>query len=135
MQKSATTLFSAIAYAAVASVSYAQTGTTQTDRNPPAVAIDPGLRPGGTAQVPPISATGSDRAGTATASRTAEGSTPEAGANSFTEGQARSRIESAGFSAIEGLTKDEQGIWRGQAMKAGQRSAVSLDFRGTVTPN
>lgn len=56
----------------------------------------------------------------------------EAGANSFTEGQARSRIEAAGFSDVGDLTKDDQGIWRGQAMRGGQRMAVGLDFRGHV---
>src|ERR1700760_3586441 len=44
---------------------------------------------------------------------------PVAGANSFTEGQAKSRIESNGFSDVTPLKKDESGVWRGKAMKDG----------------
>jgi hypothetical protein len=39
---------------------------------------------------------------------------PATGANSFTEGQAKSRIEAAGFSDVSGLMKDKDGIWRGK---------------------
>lgn len=59
---------------------------------------------------------------------------PAAGANSFTEGQAKSRIESNGFSNISGLTKDNAGVWRGKASKAGQSVDVSVDYQGNVTP-
>ena len=41
---------------------------------------------------------------------------PVAGANSFTEGQAKSRIESHGFSNVTDLKKDDAGVWRGKAM-------------------
>ena len=58
---------------------------------------------------------------------------PVAGANSFTEGQAKSRIESNGFSNVTELRKDDQGVWRGKAMKDGRTVAVSLDFQGNVT--
>jgi hypothetical protein len=54
-----------------------------------------------------------------------------AGANSFTEGQAKSRIESNGFANVTGLQKDSQGVWRGKAMKDGK--SMSLDFQGNVT--
>jgi hypothetical protein len=64
--------------------------------------------------------------------RTAENPVP--GANSFTEGQAKSRLEAAGFTDISGLQKDDQGIWRGQAKHAGQQVAVALDYQGNVTP-
>jgi len=43
---------------------------------------------------------------------------PAAGANSFTEAQAKSRIEAAGYSNVSGLTKDKDGIWRGKASRA-----------------
>ncbi|WP_135470140.1 hypothetical protein [Crenalkalicoccus roseus] len=56
----------------------------------------------------------------------------ETGANSFTEQQARSRIESAGFTNVGPLTLDGQGIWRGPAMRDGQQVTVGLDFRGNV---
>ena len=40
---------------------------------------------------------------------------PVAGANSFTEGQAKSRIEARGFTNVAGLKKDSDGVWRGTA--------------------
>jgi hypothetical protein len=62
----------------------------------------------------------------------AEANAPVAGANSFTEGQARSRIEGAGYSGVHDLRKDDQGVWRGQAMRNGSATEVALDFRGNV---
>jgi hypothetical protein len=58
---------------------------------------------------------------------------PVAGRNSFTEGQAKSRIESNGFSNVSELRKDDQGVWRGKAKKDGRSVSVSLDFQGNVT--
>ena len=57
---------------------------------------------------------------------------PVAGANSFTEGQAQSRLEGAGFTQVTGLKKDDQGVWRGSAMKDGKQTTVSVDFRGNI---
>lgn len=57
---------------------------------------------------------------------------PAAGANSFTEGQARSRIEAAGFTNVTDLQKDDQGVWRGRASRNGNTTAVGLDFQGNV---
>ena len=57
---------------------------------------------------------------------------PVAGANSFTEGQARGRIEGAGYSDVRDLRKDDQGVWRGQATRDGSRTDVALDFQGNV---
>jgi hypothetical protein len=57
---------------------------------------------------------------------------PVAGRNSFTEGQAKSKIEEAGFSNVSGLAKDDNGIWRGKANKGGSSTNVSLDFQGNV---
>lgn len=57
---------------------------------------------------------------------------PVAGANSFTEAQARSRIESKGFADVKELKKDNDGIWRGTAMRDGKSTSVSLDFQGNV---
>jgi hypothetical protein len=59
---------------------------------------------------------------------------PVAGRNSFTEGQAKSRIEEAGYSSVSGLQKDENGVWRGKASKDGRQTEVSLDFQGNVNP-
>ena len=60
-------------------------------------------------------------------------SAPVAGANSFTEGQAKSRIESSGYANVSELRKDDQGVWRGKAIKDGKSVSVSLDFQGNVT--
>lgn len=57
---------------------------------------------------------------------------PVKGANSFTRKQAMSRIERQGFSHVSGLQKDHDGVWRGRAMKGGQRVAVALDYEGNV---
>ena len=57
---------------------------------------------------------------------------PVKGRNSFTEGEAKSRIEKNGFSNVSGLTKDDSGVWRGKAMKDGQQVDVSLDYQGNV---
>ncbi len=55
------------------------------------------------------------------------------GANSFTEGEARRRMESHGFQNVMDLKKDEQGIWRGRAQQNGKPVNVGLDFKGTVS--
>jgi hypothetical protein len=57
---------------------------------------------------------------------------PVPGANSFTEGQARARMSDAGFNDVQDLRLDDQGIWRGRAMRAGQQTGVALDFQGNV---
>ena len=57
---------------------------------------------------------------------------PVAGANSFTEGQAKSRIEKMGFADVTDLKKDDNGVWRGRAMKGGQMVDVSVDYQGNV---
>ena len=56
----------------------------------------------------------------------------EKGANSFTEGQAKSRIASAGFTDVGGLTKDDQGIWRGTAKHGGKNVSVGFDYKGNI---
>jgi hypothetical protein len=57
---------------------------------------------------------------------------PVAGANSFTEGQAKSRIEDKGFKNVSSLTKDANGVWRGKADQNGKAVNVSVDFQGNV---
>ncbi len=63
-------------------------------------------------------------------SRTTEAPVP--GANSFTESQARARIEERGFAQVAGLAKDDKGVWRGTAMKDGKSVSVALDYQGNV---
>ena len=64
--------------------------------------------------------------------QTASATPPLSGANSFTEGQARSRIESMGYSNVTGLTKDDQSVWHATAMKDGKSTTVMLDFKGNI---
>jgi putative membrane protein len=63
---------------------------------------------------------------------TANPAAPVPGANSFTEGQARSKIESNGYTQVSGLAKDNNGFWTGTAMKDGKKVNVRLDFQGNV---
>jgi hypothetical protein len=57
---------------------------------------------------------------------------PVAGANSFTEGQAKTRIQEKGFKDVSGLKKDDAGVWRGKANQNGKAVNVSVDFQGNV---
>lgn len=57
---------------------------------------------------------------------------PVAGRNSFTEGQAKSKIEGAGYGNVTALKKDDNGVWRGKADKGGSPTDVSVDFQGNV---
>jgi hypothetical protein len=57
---------------------------------------------------------------------------PVAGANSFTEAQAKDRIEKAGFFEVKDLKKDDNGIWMAAGMKDGKTVMVALDYQGNV---
>ncbi len=70
--------------------------------------------------------------------KTTEGNNPgapAAGANSFTMGQAKARIESRGYAQVSNLAKDKEGLWRGKAMKDGKSVSVALDYQGNVVTN
>ena len=45
----------------------------------------------------------------------------EPGSNSFTESQARSKIEQAGYQNVTDLKKDDQGIWRARLKREVKR--------------
>lgn len=57
---------------------------------------------------------------------------PVAGKNSFTEGEVRDRLEKHGYTAVSGLMKDDQSIWRGTAMKDGKSVAIAVDYQGNI---
>jgi hypothetical protein len=63
----------------------------------------------------------------------ADANAPLPGANSFTEGQAKSRLEANGYSAVGDLKKDDNGVWKGSATHGGQQVTVSVDYRGNIT--
>ncbi|MDO9501657.1 hypothetical protein [Falsiroseomonas sp.] len=120
--------------------------------NPGASGPLPGSRqPAGTAGTQPGGApmTGAPATGTTTPMAPAQGAgtttprttprgdarsdaAPLSGANSFTEGQARSRIEDNGYADVQALRLDEQGIWRGRAIRNGQPTGVALDYQGNI---
>lgn len=58
---------------------------------------------------------------------------PVAGENSFTEDQAKSRIEEAGYSSVTDLKLGDDGIWNAAAMKGADKVNVQLDYQGNVT--
>lgn len=80
-------------------------------------------------------ATAAPAAESTTPAVTSSGTNPAApvpGANSFTEAQAKSAIEKAGYADVSALTKDDKGIWRGTASKDGKSTPIALDYQGNV---
>jgi len=65
----------------------------------------------------------------------ADKNAPLPGANSFTEGQAKSRLEANGYTNIGELKKDDNGVWKGTATHSGATVTVSVDYRGNITRN
>jgi hypothetical protein len=57
---------------------------------------------------------------------------PAKGSNSFTEGQAKSRIEGKGYTNVSDLKKDADGVWRGRARKGDDQVSVWVDYKGVV---
>ncbi|MFC0244311.1 PepSY domain-containing protein [Falsochrobactrum ovis] len=82
-------------------------------------------------------ATGTDATSTETpAIATPDTTNPQApveGENSFTEEQAKDRIQDAGFTNVTGLTLKDNGIWEGTATKGADNVTVQLDYQGNVT--
>ena len=68
----------------------------------------------------------------AVATTSTDANTPAKGSNSFTQGEAASRIQSRGFSHVSGLHLDQNGVWRGQAEKNGNTTTVWLDYKGNI---
>lgn len=97
-------LLTSIAALMTTSVAFAQSQTPTTTQDTPAVATP----------------------------STANAGAPVQGKNSFTESQAKSRIEAAGFADVSGLKLDDQGIWRATANKDSKSVQVALDYQGNV---
>jgi hypothetical protein len=93
----------------------------------------PTASPAAPRATPPASSTPAERRdGRTERQDVVDASQLEQGANSFTEGQIRSRLEDAGFTDVQGLRKDDHGFWRGQALRGGSRADVAVDFRGRI---
>jgi len=58
---------------------------------------------------------------------------PSAGANSFTEAQAKEHLRNAGYANVTGMTQDSSGVWHGSATKDGKTTPVSVDFKGDIS--
>jgi hypothetical protein len=54
------------------------------------------------------------------------------GKNSFTQAQARARLEKAGYTQVTGLTLDQDGLWQARAMRGGQWVNAAVDYKGDV---
>jgi hypothetical protein len=63
---------------------------------------------------------------------TSNAAAPVEGANSFTEEQAKERIEAAGFADVADLKLDDKGVWQAKAMKDGKSVSVAMDYQGNV---
>lgn len=67
-----------------------------------------------------------------TTPNTPNAAAPLEGANSFTEAQAKERIEAAGYTGVADLKLDDKGVWQAAAMKDGKSMPVALDYQGNV---
>lgn len=65
----------------------------------------------------------------------ADANAPLPGANSFTEAQAKSRLEANGYTNVTDLKKDDNGVWKGKATNSGASVNVSVDYRGNIVKN
>lgn len=103
------------------------TGTTGTSIGAPSSATPQNLHSDGG------KAAASGNTNQAVATTNANADQPARGSNSFTEGEARRRIEARGFSNVAGLAKDADGVWRGKAQqKDGKTAEVWLDYKGNT---
>ena len=119
-------LLSATAAAVFASgVALAQSAAPAPSPNPPAA-----TQPAPATGAPAASQPGNNAVNAPNQNTAAQ---PVSGANSFTEGQAKSRLEANGYSQVTGLKKDDNGVWRGMATHGGAQVNVSVDYRGNIT--
>ena len=123
----------AAAAALLAGSAFAQTPSTNTAPStmPPA---SPGTNSPTGSSNPAVNTTGNAPSSVNASGRATivAASALEKGANSFTEGQAKSRLEGAGLSNVADLQKDDQGIWRGKAMRDGKAVTVGFDYKGNI---
>lgn len=55
-----------------------------------------------------------------------------AGANSYTEDQAKGRLEEAGFTEVADLMLSKEGFWTGTAILDGKKMNVKMDYKGNI---
>ena len=122
-----TALFPAVFAAALGFAGLAQAQTTTTTPNSTQT-------PSSNSNAPVVSGTGSATNNAVNTAPANNAGAPVPGANSFTEGQARDRIQDKGYTQVNALSLDSKGVWRGKAMKNGQSVDVSMDYQGNVVP-
>ena len=83
------------------------------------------------AQTPPASSPDGNTPAVATPD-TKNPTAPVEGSNSFTEGQAKDRIEKAGYTDVKDLKLDDKGIWVASGMKNGKAVSIALDYQGNI---
>lgn len=120
-------VFAGLALQLCALPALAQSGATPQGANGPVMAppATMGATPAPVTSAPPVA----DRMSAVTPADAAPG------ANSFTEAQARKRLENNGYSQVSALAKGDDGIWRGTAMKSGSSVRVTVDFKGQISMN
>jgi hypothetical protein len=89
---------------------------------------------GALAQTPPAQSGPQNSAVNTSNSSNRQVDAPVKGRNSFTESEAKSRLEKLGFTNVGGLHKDDDGIWRGRATTDGRSVDISVDYQGNVVP-
>jgi hypothetical protein len=57
---------------------------------------------------------------------------PVKGANSFTEEQAKRRMQESGYEGVSELKKGDDGVWRAKALRGRTQFEVSVDYQGNV---
>lgn len=105
-----------------------QTGTATGMAAPAGQGTSSGMTPG----TPAGHAAASGNDNQAVVTTPANATTPAHGANSFTRGEVSRRLAARGFSHVSALKKDNNGVWRGQAMHDGATTAVWVDYKGNV---
>lgn len=54
------------------------------------------------------------------------------GRNSFTQDEAKARLEKAGYTHVAQLKLDKDGLWQASANSGGKPVRVALDYKGNV---
>jgi hypothetical protein len=124
-------LTSGISLAQTAPQNTAPTGTAPS-RMTTGTTATPAANSGSAADHDKNAAAASGNNNQAVATTSANAPAPAKGSNSFTMGEAKSRLEKNGFTNVGGLTKDDNGVWRGNAQKGGTTTTVWLDYKGNT---
>jgi protein CpxP len=120
-----------------AAPAFAQSTPTTTPSTPPVTTpLPPSANPptGGPNSLPPGEPANAIASGNPGGNALNKGGLNK-GATSFTEAQARDRLQQHGYSQVSALTKDQDGIWRGSAIREGRQVHVGLDYKGNISTN